>query len=117
IRLARERRSRLGLRGEPELALGGLYPTGPEQEHTEVEADRRIIRVGRGKRPEASERSLRRVLVELPHGTRHLRFDVVGIAPRRALEDTCSGHRSADSLEADAVEQLLPEAASLGGDA
>src|SRR6187455_3268918 len=65
-----------------------------------------------GERAETPERPRRRVLVEPPDRTRHLRLDVVRIAPSRPVEHTCSRDRPTDPLQADPVEELLADTAT-----
>ena len=110
--LARQRRARLRSRSEPELALGALRSRPVQRSRT----PRWKRTVGSfGYVPESGPRRPNarsgRVLVELPDGTGHLRLDVVRIAPRGPVEDPRGRDRPPDALEADAVEELLAEAA------
>ena len=111
LRLARERRSRLRLRGEAELALGALDPAGPEEEHAEMEAHRRLVGVRAGEGAEPAEGPRGRVLVERAHGARNLRLDVVRVPARGLVERARCGHRTTDALQADSVQELLTHTA------
>jgi hypothetical protein len=115
FRLPRERRARLRVRREPELALGELDAARPEQQHAEVEAHARIAPVRRGERAEKPECARGRVLVELADSSSHLCLDVAREAACGAVEDARRGDRPPDALQADAVEELLPHPAVLRG--
>ncbi len=78
-----------------------------------MEADGGLAGEPPGQRAEPAERSLGRVLVELPDGRRDLRLWVRGCPPRGLLEGLPSRDRSSNALEPDAVQEQLADATAL----
>src|SRR5213075_1714502 len=91
---------------EPQLP--GPFPPlePPEQQQAEVEADDGGPRESRRQWPQPAERALRMSLREEADGRRRLRHGVPRREGRRGRKLLLGGHRAAETLERDAVEDL-----------